>query len=545
MLHVRHAWIATASLLAAILPIDAKGAVPPATTAPAATIPPAATMFVEVYVKGDRRDQKVAGKLAAHDDVGITLDTPSGPRELKWDELTASSAFTLKSRLIDPTIAVEWLGLGRWGWEHGLEAQSRAAFSRATKLDLGLMSQANAITANPSGRVAVATATQTPTTKPAAAPSASVEQASKTPELLQPGTAGGTRKIVRYQPSTPAEDAASIALSRKRRDEAEDILKVKLAEVETAHFLIYTDWDFQEYGFLKDQCEGAYRVVAKQFDRSPKDNVFVGQAADLHVCEAGERSERSPTTSTDRACPKRCWATLCPSIEMGHMAMWKPGIGSGVDGGHRRRRDARGGRASNWGRTLVHEFSHAFIHRYQVERAHPALAQRGHRRGDRRESVLPTSNYYHLGATGRDRRRRSTCCRCSSDKNMPTGQMYPVMDDVRRVHGPARSARVSLRCSTTSRTARRPKRRCEARVQRRRRRPDQSVAAVRDGPALSSQSLATSSAPSAAIGVGRTSTRRTTRLSPSITRNVSSPMCDLVADPREPAELLGDQAADR
>ena len=390
----------------------------PAFAAPPTTAPTA--MYVEVYKKGERRDEKIAGKLGAQDDVHVLIDTTAGPRDLKWDELTPSSAFTLKARLVDPTSAPGWLSVGRWGWEHGLELQAKTAFARATKLDQGVAKLVASILAKPAGPV-VASATPGPTSKPTLAPAANGASSATPPELLQPsGLLHG--KLVRYQPSTPEEDAASVALSRKRKDEAQAELKVNLAEVESPHFLIYTDWAPGDYGFLKDQCEGAYRVVCKQFDRSPKDNVFVGKLP-IYMFAKQATFRKFAETVDEVTLPETVLGYFVPVDEMGHMAMWKPGIGSGSSAGigaGATLADAQ----RNWGRTLVHEFSHAFIHRYKSNARIPRWLNEGTAEVIS-ESVLPTSNYYYWAREAAQQ--DVDLLPLFSDRNMPTGQMYPVM----------------------------------------------------------------------------------------------------------------------
>jgi hypothetical protein len=82
------------------------------------------------------------------------------------------------------------------------------------------------------------------------------------------------KKIV---PSTKQEDEAAIVQYHKWGDEAGAKLKIEFHTIETPHFLVFTDWDPREYDFLKENVENAYAAVSKQFDRSTKDNVFVGK----------------------------------------------------------------------------------------------------------------------------------------------------------------------------------------------------------------------------------------------------------------------------
>src|SRR2546423_941802 len=81
----------------------------------------------------------------------------------------------------------------------------------------------------------------------------------------------------RYIKSTPQQDAAAIARARKVSTDVQAELKLKLDEFQTAHFIVFTDWDPREADFLKTNLEGAYAAVAREFDISPRENVFVGK----------------------------------------------------------------------------------------------------------------------------------------------------------------------------------------------------------------------------------------------------------------------------
>lgn len=380
----------------------------------------AATPYVEVFVRGEKRDQKVAGRLTQHDGERLTIETAAGPRDLTWDQLTPSSGFTLKARLIDKTRAPEWIEIGRWAWQRGLESQARTAFAQATKIDGSLSSQVSAIVATASGSSVLAPtvpATASRIRVPATKPTVVETPAGEPSKPMQRGSGRG-EAIVRYGENSPEADAASIALSRQRKGEAEAILKVKLAEVVSDHFLIYTDWDPAEHGFLKEQCEGAYRAVAKQFDRSPKDNVFVGKLP-IYMFAKPELFRRFAKEVDDQDVPETVLGYFVPVDDMGHMAMWKPAIGVGIGAGGTLDEAKR-----NWARTLVHEFCHAFIHRYKSNARIPRWLNEGTAELIS-EATLPSNNYY---ANARAAAQQHVDVSVLFDEeHLPTGAAYPVM----------------------------------------------------------------------------------------------------------------------
>jgi hypothetical protein len=398
----------------------------------AADAPPAiharqsASMQADVYVRGERRDQKVSGKLVSHDETSVTLETASGPRTLEWDALTPSSAFTLKSRLIDKTSSLDWLSLGTWGWERGLEQPARAAFAQARKLDSTVGPQVDEVLATESGskRPGLTAASDSPsktppgpTTAPSTQPAAPGAATPDGGTIMQPGFDAG-QKIVQYTTPTPEQIAASLADSRAKADATRKKLGIELVELETAHFLIFTDWDEIEHEFLKDQCEGAYRHVSKQFNQPASGNVFVGKLP-IYMFKDPSDFRRFAAEMDKFRAAETLLGYFAARGEMGHMAMWKPGVGTGIGAGGTRQMAER-----NWGRTLVHEFCHAFIHRYKSNARIPRWLNEGTAELIS-ESVLPSNNYRahaRLAAF-----QNVDVSGLFDDSNMPSGYYYPVM----------------------------------------------------------------------------------------------------------------------
>src|SRR5438874_12817799 len=77
----------------------------------------------------------------------------------------------------------------------------------------------------------------------------------------------------RFAKSTPQQDAAAVAQARKVCADVQLQLKIKLAEFQTAHFIVFTDWDPREFAFLKTNLESAYSAVARHFEIGTKENI--------------------------------------------------------------------------------------------------------------------------------------------------------------------------------------------------------------------------------------------------------------------------------
>jgi hypothetical protein len=384
-----------------------------------------AGMYVEVYLPSDRKPIKVSGKLVSHDDAGVVIDTPSdGQRTLGWDEMTPTSAFTLKARLIDKASASDWFELGKWAWDRKLDKQARTAFVSARKLDTSLGPKIDEVLkstpAGPAQKPTPPSEAAGPATKPAndgatAKPDAADGQAGVT----QPGYKRGA-KIVPYAPATPEQHAAALEAAKKRAAEVADLLKVKFATVESDHFIIFTDWDPAEHQFIKDNCEQAYALVARQFQQKPKDNIFIGKLP-MYMFERQRTFQDFASEADNFGAGGSVLGYFAGNNEgIGHMAMWKPrrAVVGATDAA---RRDAE----RRWGRTLIHEFVHAFINRYRSNGSIPRWLNEGIAEYIS-EGELPTPGYF---ANAREIAwaPNEDISHLWDDNQMPSGRYYPVM----------------------------------------------------------------------------------------------------------------------
>jgi hypothetical protein len=396
------------------------------------TSQPTASMYVEVYLRGEKRDVKVAGKLLEHDDERLVINAPGGSRELAWDQLTPNSAFTVKARLIDKTVANDWLALGKWGWEHGLEQQAKTALATARKLDTELGTQIDDVLSVEAGSkviplkpaaapgIASKPASDGSTTAgpPTTAPAADADEDQDAVAQLTPGFSRG-KPIIKYGPPTQEAIDKSMARSRKMADKARTGLGVDLVEIETDHFLIYTDWDKREYGFLKDKVEHAYKTLARQFNLPAADNVFVGKLP-IYMFAKQPAFTTFARKIDGFGAPQTVLGYFTNTDEIGHMAMWKPAIGQGIGAGGSLD-DAK----RKWERTLTHEFSHAFFNRYKSNVNVPRWMNEGTAELIS-EMELPTNNY-HGHARAAAMHQNIDIASLFDDSNMPSGGYYPVM----------------------------------------------------------------------------------------------------------------------
>ena len=301
----------------------------------------------EVYVKGADHATELRGALTQFDDQNFTLRTGDGEKTLAWTDVTPASAFTLRQHTIDRTKADDWLTLGKFGWSLGATDQSRTALRTAVRIDASLKPQADEILASPA--------------------SAAIAQP-KSGELLNTGPAPTTQSTpdkpptdapIKFATATPDQIADAMQRVHAEKADVEKTLHLKLAEFQTDHFIVFTDWDPREYDFLKVNLEQAYTVVARQFEADPKDNVFVGKLPVYMLISYAEFARFARDIDNFTGVNDRTAGYYLGNTEgFGHMAMWKPDESLT---GTPNIADAR----RLWAYVLVHEFTHAFLARYK------------------------------------------------------------------------------------------------------------------------------------------------------------------------------------
>jgi hypothetical protein len=307
------------------------------------------TLDKPIFVQVTMRDggEKLAGSLIRFDDDALVVKTGAGERELKWDQLTGASGFTVRAQLIDRKTAAAWLELAEWAMKRDLGEQAKQAVNQALRIDPRSRLKGDAILR---GQGAAKPATQSNT---AASPGTS-------------GSSGVTKDadVVRYQKPTPQQDAAAMLRYRKASSEIQAKLGVQLNEFETPHFLVFTNWPADQHGFLKENLEGAYAAVSKQFGIPASENVFVGKLP-VYMLEKEMDFYRFAVADggpANAAGYYRGW-----SDGSGHMVMSKPDV--------KKWGPQQAERA--WARILTHEFTHAFVARYRTNRFVPRWLNEG------------------------------------------------------------------------------------------------------------------------------------------------------------------------
>jgi hypothetical protein len=190
-------------------------------------------------------------------------------------------------------------------------------------------------------------------TAPATAPVATTRPG----ELLiaSPDDAGAaTQPVALYRAATPGEGQLAINQAREVALRMEKKIGHRLRELETEHFIIFTDWQRSDYAFLEDQLEEGYKVVAPYFKASVHDNVFVGKLPVYMFRLRGDLMGFAEEFDGFDANGVAGYFASNAKSENGHLAMYEP-----------ERRGDTADLRRRWAYVLLHEFSHSFVHRYR------------------------------------------------------------------------------------------------------------------------------------------------------------------------------------
>lgn len=379
----------------------------PACGAAAGEVDPPIT--VSVTIIDSPRNRRVVGELVSFDEVAATLIVEGERQRFPWRELTPTSCFTARHRLIDEDDAGAWLALARFGRRVGAERQAEYAIKKALRLDAALEAEVAAIREIPLGELRQAGVV------PDADPVEPAETADEAaPEvILDPAAANLPPKFL---PVTPHEANAAEQGARDQARQAAQRLGIRMREVTTPHFLIFTDWEPVDDAWLAEQLEGAYALLCREFNVPPNQPVFVGR---LPVYMFHDHATMLRYARTMDSFP-----TIRPSVAgyfsgrsdgLGKLVMSKPQASDRVGLPLARQM---------WARTLTHEFVHAFLARYRGNGFLPRWMNEGLAEM-LAETIMPRPNA--LATARAAARSQQSIADIFDDAQMPEGEMYPVM----------------------------------------------------------------------------------------------------------------------
>lgn len=222
-------------------------------------------------------------------------------------------------------------------------------------------------------------------------------------------------EITKYAKPTVEESAQAMKEARENFLKYADELHLNGAIFETRHFIIWSDWDAREIDFLKENLEGAYAAVSRQFDLPVSDNIFVGKLP-IYMFNSRDSFQQFGV-KFDSVPNARDYAGYYRGRTdgSGHMAMWKPDPKMTYGSIPLAKRV--------WAYTLTHEFTHAFIARYISNAQIPVWLNEGV------AEVIASETFPHLYSVkqARDRALSNDDISAIFTDRRPSGEWYPVM----------------------------------------------------------------------------------------------------------------------
>ncbi len=300
----------------------------------------------------------VGGRLIEFDDQVLVLEVGGFPCAIGFEQVEFESAYHTLYRLYvhrrggrDKLTAEDHLRLGRFALERNLEGRARRRFAAAHKLDPSLSKDVEEAWA--AHRRAREGALETVFPKE--------EQPPIEDDAL--GFTGQNR--LSHSDADPARakiNAAIVEGYKAVGAQVRDEVGADMVLVETPHFLIWTDWAKAEHPLLRGWCEGMHRAVSSRFGLAPEVNVFAGKCP-VFCLRSQRRFQKVARLLDNYDAADALGYTSSSSNGHVHVVVRR-------QGGSPAGRDA-------FASTLIHEATHAFLHRYRTGRHVPAWLNEG------------------------------------------------------------------------------------------------------------------------------------------------------------------------
>jgi len=181
------------------------------------------------------------------------------------------------------------------------------------------------------------------------------------------GAGPATRPIDRFVKRTDEQNTKAIAQGKKVAAEVQKSLSLKFEELETAHFIIHTDWDKREHAFLKQASESACSTVARQFELSPKDSVFVGKLSIYMFSKKEDFRKYAREYDQYPAGDDLIGYYSAHGDGSGHLAIYKPEVDT----------QRQTPPLQQWAYVMTRELTRAFIDRYRSDANLPVWLSEG------------------------------------------------------------------------------------------------------------------------------------------------------------------------
>jgi len=311
----------------------------------------------------------LSGLVVDHTDHGLVIAAETTPYVFAWDEIEAGSAYVARRNLLvhdrggrQNLTAGDHFQLGLFTLKSDRNDLAAREFRKAEELDSTYKQRVREAfnhyrEAKRESDLGVDPAEEAIGSPPAAnaAEKGLVEEIdAQLFEGISAGEPVGTNPEIRRR----ALEVYKTFGTRVREEIAKD-----LTLIETDHFLIWTDWKGHDKQRLVDWCESMYSALCEQYGFDPSGSVFLAK------------------------CPVFCWQSKARFLRFaqrfdGHDGKNAIGYTRSIEkNGHVHMVLLRNGRSQadfdRFASTLVHEGTHAFLHRLYTTRLIPHWVNEG------------------------------------------------------------------------------------------------------------------------------------------------------------------------
>ncbi len=317
-----------------------------------------------------RTGGELSGLVVDHSEQALVIVRDRKPYVFSWNELEFGSAFTAKRALLqlerggpEKLTAEDAFELGRFALAHDRNDAAAQAFRDAERLNANLKEPIRRAFDEYRRRKRATNDNNDPFK---AEPSAPLENPTDE-AVADVGNLMGVPELddaaLAAHPS-PETRAKVMEVYRTFGEKVREVMGKDVALVETDHFLIWTDWEKKYRDRLASWAEAMYAALCEQFDLKATDEVFLAK------------------------CPVFCWSS---KARFQKFARYFDGYDGSNAVGYSRSIEKNGhvhvvllrqGQTEpdldRFACTLVHEGSHAFLHRLYSTRLIPHWVNEGY-----------------------------------------------------------------------------------------------------------------------------------------------------------------------
>jgi hypothetical protein len=311
----------------------------------------------------------IGGRVVDHNENGLILLSGDTPHVFAWRELEPRSAYASRRTLLasqrggqEGLAADDQMVLGEFALTFHRNDLAATHFREAVRLDPSYRPRVDAIFQGYRRQREASATGRSEAAKPAVPP----ESGSNSPAARPDFAAAELITLPAWEPvePVPLETAAHIAeIYLTFGETVRRVVSKSIALVETEHFLIWTDWDRRQHARLADWCERMYAAMVEEFQLDAAHPLFPARCP-VFAFRARPRF-REFARKFDGFDARNSIGYTRSIEENGHVHVVLLRTGdSEID-------------FDQFGVTLVHELTHAFVHRLHSTRLIPHWVNEG------------------------------------------------------------------------------------------------------------------------------------------------------------------------